>query len=65
MSNTEDTFDESGSDGEESKSKAYEQLLSNPSYFSSAMKVGTAFQFFSPFYNMLSIIIARCAQEHD
>lgn len=47
MSNTEDTFDESGSDGEESKSKAYEQLLSNPSYFSSAMKVGTAFQFFS------------------
>lgn len=49
MSNTEDTFDESGSDGEESKSKAYEQLLSNPSYFSSAMKVGTAFQFFFPF----------------
>lgn len=63
MSNTEDTFDESGSDNEESK-KAYESLLSNPSYFSSAMKVGIAFQFFSPLYNMLSIITARCAQEH-
>lgn len=41
MSNTEDNFDESGSEGEDSK-KAYESLLSNPSYFSSAMKVGTA-----------------------
>lgn len=38
MSNTEDNFDEhDSSDGEDSK-KAYENLLSNPSYFSSAMK---------------------------
>jgi hypothetical protein len=43
MSNTEDNFDENdSSDGEASK-KAYESLLSNPSYFSSAMKVRNAF----------------------
>lgn len=39
MSNTEDNFDEhDSSDGEGSK-KGYENLLSNPSYLSSSMKV--------------------------
>lgn len=43
MSNIED-FDEQdhdSSEGEGGNKKAYEALLSNPSYFSSAMKVGT------------------------
>jgi hypothetical protein len=46
MSKTEDNFDhdESGSDNEDEK-KAYESLLSNPSYFSSAMKVRKKMRF--------------------
>jgi len=42
MSNTEESFDgHESSDGEEKK--AYESILSNPSYFSATMKVRIAF----------------------
>jgi hypothetical protein len=47
MSNKEESYDENehdSSDGEDSK-KAYESLLSNPSYFSSAMKVKCVLDF--------------------
>lgn len=42
MSNTEESFDgHDSSDGDEKK--AYESILSNPSYFSATMKVRIAF----------------------
>lgn len=47
MSNKEESYDENehdSSDGEDSK-KTYESLLSNPSYFSSAMKVRNKMRF--------------------
>lgn len=46
MSNTEDNFDENDSSDAEGTKKAYESLLSNPSYFSTAMKVKMRFNFF-------------------
>ena len=46
MSNTEDNFDDNDSSDAEGTKKAYESLLSNPSYFSTAMKVKMRFNFF-------------------
>lgn len=67
MSNAEENFDDHGhdsaSDGDEKK--AYESILTHPSYFSATMKVNIAFQFFCVLKRLiplhLIILINTCS----